>query len=121
MKTMNATIPAILWLALGCASSPPPVQQMADAQSATRSADELGARSNPQAQLHLRLAEDQVSQARAAMKDDDNQRAEKLLARAKADAELAIALTRAATAEHKADDARNQLTAQRGTTAGQGE
>lgn len=121
MKTMIITIPSILLMSLGCASAPPPVQQMADAQSASRSADELGAQKNPKAQLHLKLAEEQISLARAAMKDDDNERAESLLTRAKADAELAIALTRASIAEQKANKAMDQLTAQRGATAQPGE
>lgn len=121
MKKTTITLPSLLsiWV-LGCASAPPPVQQMADAQAANRSANELGAQQNPKAQLHLKLAEEQVSSARAAMKDDDNERAKALLLRAKADAELAIALTRAEKAQQKADAAMDQLTAQRGATAGQG-
>ena len=95
-----APMGGLVLLALGCATTyPPPTQQMADVQSANRSATELGAQNNPKAQLHLKLAEEQFKQAKQAMEDDDNQGAERLLVRAKADAELAVALTRDASAQ----------------------
>ena len=108
-------------LMLGCgASYPPPVQQMADAQSAERSANELGAANLPQAQLHLKLAQEQIAQARTAMGDGDNARADVLLARAKADAELAIALSRQEAAEQAARTAIDQANAQRSRNVKQG-
>jgi hypothetical protein len=86
---------------------------MADVQSATRSATELGATAEPRAQLHLKLAEEQMGQAKAAMKNDDNEIADRLLMRAKGDAELAVALMHehqakqtAARATHKSDSQR---------------
>lgn len=95
MKTQPTILMTGLWLALGCAGShPPPTQQMADVQSANRSATELGAQKNPRAELHLKLAEEQLDLARKAVANDDNERATSLLMRAKADAELAVALTR---------------------------
>jgi hypothetical protein len=72
------------------ASIPPPTQHLADAQSAQRSARELGANSEPSAQLSLKLADDQIALAQKAMSDGDNKRADSLLVRAKADAELAV-------------------------------
>jgi hypothetical protein len=94
MKTQLLTLTAGLSLALACASHPPPTQQMADVQSANRGATELGAQKNPRAELHLKLAEEQLDLARKAVANDDNERATSLLMRAKADAELAVALTR---------------------------
>ncbi len=76
------------------ASIPPPTQRLADAQSATRSARELGANNEPAAQLSLKLADEQITQAQKAIVDGDNKRAESLLVRAKADAELAVAQSR---------------------------
>jgi hypothetical protein len=67
---------------------------MADAESAQRSARELGAESKPTAQLSLKLADEQIAQAKSAIQRGDNQRADFLLIRAKADAELALALAR---------------------------
>jgi hypothetical protein len=109
------------FIALGCgASYPVPTQSLADAQAAERSATELGAASQPKAQLHLQLAHEQIGQANVAMKDGDNQRAESLLRRAKSDAELAIALTRDQTAKTDATKAAVQSNAQQTVNANQG-
>jgi Domain of unknown function (DUF4398) len=108
-------------LVLGCAGSfPPPTQDLASAQAAERSAVELGAPTQPQAQLHLELAREQMTQARTAMKDGDNERADSLLLRARSDAELAIALTRDQSAKTDAQKATVQSNAQRSTNLNQG-
>jgi hypothetical protein len=105
----------------GCAASmPAPTQSLADAQSAERSASELGAAGQPKAQLHLQLAHDQIAQATAAMKDGDNERASGLLMRARADAELAIALTRDQSAKTGAEQAVVKANAQQTVNANQG-
>jgi len=101
-------------------SMPPPTQRMADAQAAERSARELGANSVPAAQLSLTLAEEQIAQAKKAMADDDNERADSLLRRAKADAELAIALARETGAKVGTQEAVKDSAAQQNTNAVQG-
>lgn len=119
-KTMIPVVAACL-VAVGCASSfPTPTQSLADAESAERSASELGAASQPKAQLHLQLAHDQIAQANAAIKNGDNERASGLLLRARSDAELAIALTRDQTAKTGAQQAVVQSGAQQTTNANQG-
>ncbi len=116
MKTFIFTIIATSLFAFGCAGNyPAPTQQMADVQSANRSANELGAQNNPKAQLHLKLAEEQLQKAKVAMEHDDNKSAERLLTRAKADAELAVALTREDNAKAEASKAVDQSNAQRVT------
>ena len=108
------------WLALGCGGSyPVPTQQLADTESAERSAGELGANSDPAAQLHLQLAQEQLALAKTAIRDGDNDRAHALLLRAKSDAELAIALTRAHSAKTEASKATEQSNTQRTTNAQQ--
>lgn len=105
----------------GCAASfPTPTQSLADAQSAERSAAELGAASQPTAQLHLQLAHEEIAQASAAIKDGDNERANGLLLRARSDAELAIALTRDQSAKTGAQQAAVQSSTQQTTNANQG-
>jgi hypothetical protein len=117
MKTETMMLAAGLALTLGCASSYPlPTQQMADVQSANRSATELGAQKNPRAELHLKLAEEQLDQAKKAVADDDNERATSLLMRAKADAELAVALTREDNAKTQATNAVDQSNGQLGAS-----
>ena len=116
MKRLIGTTIAILQLAFGCAGTQArPTQQIADVESADRTAIELGAQNNPKAQLHLKLAEEQLRQAKSAVEHDDNISANRLLMRAKADAELAVALTRGSTAEVEASKAVDQSNAQRST------
>ena len=113
------TAAPIVWGA--CAATvPPPVQRMADAESAQRSARELGANNEPSAQLSLKLADEQIAEARAAIKAGENQRAEGLLIRAKADAELAIAKAREKNAQVAGKDAVTDAAAQKATNVGQG-
>lgn len=121
LSRMATLTTATLLLALGCAGQPPPsTQQVSDVQSANRSANELGAQNNPKAQLHLKLAEEQLQQAQTAMKEEDNARAEGLLMRAKADAELSIALARESDAKQEASKALDQSNAQRSANDHQG-
>jgi hypothetical protein len=109
-------------IALGAcgASFPPPAQRMADAESAQRTARELGANSVPQAQLSLKLADDQIGLAKKAMADGDNERADSLLIRAKADAELAVARSREKGAAIATQEAVEDSVEQKATNVGQG-
>jgi len=108
--TMRKMIPVLIASsALACgASYPAPTQRMADAQSAERSARELGAQRQPKAELHLKLAQEQIAAASRLINDGDNERATFVLARAKADAELAVALAREENARAEAQRAVDQ-------------
>jgi hypothetical protein len=101
-------------------SMPPPTERLADAQSAERSARELGANDVPAAQLSLKLAEEQTAQAQKAVADGNNERADGLLLRAKADAELAIAEAREKGADVNGQRAVQAADAQKSTNAVQG-
>lgn len=81
-------------IAGACSSTPAPTERMASAESALRAARELGADQVPRAQLHLQLAQEEIGRARKLMKDGENQRADYVLQRASADAELGVALAR---------------------------
>lgn len=94
---------------LGCASAPPPVEKMEASQSAIRAAEEVGAPRVPQAALHLQLAKEQSEAAKAALSQGDRPRAEGLLLRAAADAELALALARENTARADAQSAIDRI------------
>jgi hypothetical protein len=93
----------VLLLGSACASAPAPNNQLASAQAAVRASKELGAERVPEAQLHQQLAEEQIQKARKLMQDDENERAEFALARAKADAELSVALARQEVARHQVE------------------
>lgn len=93
---------------------------MADAQAAERSAMELGAGKVPAAQLSLKLAQDQIAEAEKAMEDEQNERANSLLLRAQADAELALAQTREKGAAVGVAEAVEDSSDQKATNIGQG-
>jgi hypothetical protein len=76
------------------ASFPVPTQRMADAESAERSAREVGADSQPVAKLEVKLADEQIARAKVLMAAGENHRADFILMRARADAELALSLAR---------------------------
>jgi hypothetical protein len=110
-----AVVCALASVTGACASSmQPPVDRLASTDAAIRSARELGAQSDPQAALHLKLADDQVAQARHLMRDGENRRATLILERAKSDAELAVMMTKERAAKSEATKAHEAL----GTGAG---
>ena len=79
--------------ASGCATT-----QALNTESSTaaiRSAEELGAPAVPQASLHLQLAKEAMGEAAALHAEGRDEEANSLLLRAEADAELAVALSRA--------------------------
>ncbi len=97
---MKRAIIAMAGIATACAATyPVPVQRMADAQSARRSAVELGANNLPDAQLYLKLSEEEIAKANVLLKENENRRADFMLIRAKADGELAVAIARAKKSE----------------------
>ena len=95
MKKTIISMVGLTLLVCGCgASFPVPAQKLADAESAHRSARELGADKKTAAQLNLKLAEEGIAAAKNEIKNGDNRRADFILMRAKADAELALTLAR---------------------------
>lgn len=121
MRILIVSFLATSALMLGCgASYPVPTQALADAESAEHGASELGAAGDPQAQLHLKLAQEQMAEAKSAMTSGDNARANSLLVRSKADSEVALALVREQNAKGESAKAANQSNTQRTTNAIQG-
>jgi len=99
---------------------PAPTQHLADAQAAQQSATDFGAASLPKAQLHLKLAQDQMTLAKAAISRGDNKSADSLLLRAKADSELALALMREQNAKMESARATEKSNAQHSVNSSQG-
>jgi hypothetical protein len=107
------TVPLVFALCAGCGSYPAPVQHMAMTQASVRAAQEAGAEKNPEAALHLKLAQEQLDQAKKLMDDGDNKRAEMVLGRAEVDAELAVAEAHQGQTRAQAQDAEDQVRALR--------
>jgi hypothetical protein len=115
-----ATASSVALLAACAGSFPPPTQHMADAESAHRSALELGAANQPAAQLHVKLAEEQMTKAKTLITDGDNREADSLLIRSRADSELALALAREQGANVEVQKATEQSKSVATTNAIQG-
>jgi hypothetical protein len=98
---------AAISLGFACASHPPPTDHMASAIAAVRGAQVAVAQAGevPEAALHLKLAEEQVAQARQMIDRGDNERADYMTLRAYNDAELALALAREHQARAAAEEA----------------
>jgi hypothetical protein len=108
-EATGSLIAAALLVAAGCATYGMPVQHLADAEASIRSARDSFAVATPAAQLHLKLAEEELSQARHIMSEGDSERADFVLVRARADAELAVAEEHQAQAAAEAQQARAAL------------
>jgi sRNA-binding protein len=91
-----------------------------DAQSAERSAQELGAGDEPKAQLSLKRARDQIAAAEEAIAEGENRTADALLIRARADAELALAQARETDAQLSLKEAEHESAQQKKVNKGQG-
>jgi hypothetical protein len=115
MSTRTACIVTALALA-GCASYPAPVQRLADAEASSRGAVEVGVNTSPQAQLHLTMAREEIGRAKRFMADGDNKRADFMLMRARADAELALGFAHETQAEGAAAKALEQVAAMQSQT-----
>jgi hypothetical protein len=98
-----------LALAAGCGSFPKPDARIASSEGSIRGAREAGAQSVPQASLYLKLAEEERSKAMALVRSGDYERANYLLMRAEADAELANALAREKAAKQEAEQASERV------------
>lgn len=112
---IEAGVIAVGSFAAACGSAPPP--SGTGATAAIRGAHEVGAEGQPRAAYHLQLARDQVASAQRMTANGDDVEAKRMLMRAQADAEVAIALAgvgneRADAQElnqHISDMRRNQL------------
>jgi pyridoxal biosynthesis lyase PdxS len=115
MRTLLGVLGLIGLGAAGCAGHPAPTEQLASSLAAVRGAEEVGARNVPEAALHVKLAEEQIEQAKRLMNDDENAKAEDLAVRAYQDAELAIAIAREANSKQKLES----YAANNGTAGGE--
>ena len=109
MKTKSVVLlAAATSVSFACASRPPPTDHMASAIAAVRGAQVAVSQAGevPEAALHLKLAEEQVAQARQMIERGDNERADYMTLRAYNDAELALALARQHEARLAADAAK---------------
>lgn len=109
MRAAYLFVMAIAVAATACGGFPKPEARVSSSEAAIRGAQEAGAPGVPEATLYLKLAQEEREKALAAMKDGDNEKAEYLLMRSEADAELANALAREAAARAEAKTTAEQV------------
>lgn len=103
------TMGVLAGTALACGGSlPPPNDQWAAAQADVGRAQSADGASDPNARLHLQLAQEDLQQAHRLM-GDDNGRATSLTELARAEAQLSFSLARAAAAQESARRAVTEL------------
>jgi Domain of unknown function (DUF4398) len=112
MTNLNA-IASIMSLATlfatGCGSSAFPLDKLTDAKSTVRAAQEAGAQNDPQAELHLKMANDELAASQKALNDKDNDRARWLLNQAQSDADLSLAQAHGASDKQAASTAQAKV------------
>ena len=105
----------MLWVGLvavsaaACGGAAVPQETLTAAQASVKGAEVGGANEDPKAQLHLKLANEQIEKAKKAIEDGNNEEAARLVDRAQSDADLALALAQQAKAFRDAKDADEQL------------
>jgi Domain of unknown function (DUF4398) len=96
----------------GCAASNDmTTRAFAESEASARAAETADAAGNPRAALHLQLAKEHIAKANAFMKEKEYDLANRSLKRAKADADLALALAASDHAQKEADGAQKKVNA----------
>jgi hypothetical protein len=113
MKTATLFAPLALLLATACASVPIPTAERSASEAACRGAKEAGAEATPQARLAMQLSLDENAQANQFVLNGENAQGAALYDRARADAELAIGLSRETQMELAAQQAAQAVAALR--------
>jgi hypothetical protein len=109
---MNTTTPRALLvlaaaalLAGGCAAGNFNQQRMIDTQATVAAAEELDESEDPEVSLHLKYARDQLAAARRLIDEGEDEEANRMLERAHADAQLALAMARTERSRKQAREA----------------
>jgi len=107
-------IGAGLLVAVGCGGTtanvtPRTANATAETTAAIAAAETAVTQDQPQASLHLKLAKDQLREAKRLMEEEETDKAQLYLERATADAELALMLARESDAKQKAERAQQQV------------
>jgi uncharacterized protein DUF4398 len=114
MKPMTVSAAVLVAGAVACAGGvPPPNDQWAAAQADVGRAQSAGAPENPEAKLHLQLAQEDLQKARQLI-GDDNERATTLSELARTEARLALSLAKSSLAQDAARKANLDLEKARG-------
>lgn len=115
VRTLSVpSVACVVWLAgSGCGGAMAPMTDRTDAIAAVQSAREVGAEGTPHASYHLALADAELGDADALVERGQMAPARRSFERARADAELAMALRREAVARARAAESHRHIDEQR--------
>jgi hypothetical protein len=119
MRHWRSVATLIVASCAACGGYTVPPQHITGAQTAIAAARGGGAAADPQAALHLRLAEEQYSGARNLMNENQGKQADLMLLRSQADAQLAQSLAQKSTASAQTQQTVQQIRALMQSTAPQ--
>lgn len=111
MKRWSASSSLVLAMLLpACGGGyPEPRDQLTESEAAVRAAEVAGAQNTPQAALHLKRAREQIEAGKGLIEEGENEQAEWMLRRARADADLALSLATEEVQRKKAADVKEEL------------
>lgn len=104
MKTLIKYIVPLAAFLGACATSQSSPEKLSSLRGSLRAAQEMGAEQNPQAALYLQYAREAADAAKAHFDAGHNEQGASWLDRSEADAQVALAILRAAKAQAVLDD-----------------
>jgi uncharacterized protein DUF4398 len=104
-----ATVAVVAGLCACGGGYPEPRNQLTASEAAIRAAEVAGAQNSPQSALHLKRAREQIDSGKSLIAEGENERAEWVLRRAQADADLAMSLATEEVQRKKAAEAKQEL------------
>jgi hypothetical protein len=112
MTLLRNVLPvALVALAGACAGGGQLPANYAPTRAAISAADAVGAKNEPRAALHLKMAQDQLVRAESLAREGDEHEAALMLDRARTDAEAALMITRELEARNQAERVKRDLEA----------
>jgi hypothetical protein len=109
MNTTQCALVTTVLLAGGCASSELSQERLTETLAAVEAVEELDQAEDPEVSLHLKYARDQLAAVRRLSDDHDRKEAQRMLERAHADAQLALALARTERSREEARQAWSEV------------
>lgn len=101
---------------LACGTDEP--ARMGTVEATIGGAEQMGPQADPQAALYLKLAREEMAAAKKLSDEGEDEKADRMLMRAQADAQLSLALSRQSQERTDAQSAVDQVRALRGSRGG---
>ncbi|MDX2052838.1 MAG: DUF4398 domain-containing protein [Polyangiaceae bacterium] len=108
-ETKTLLTMGVVCIPLACGGSQVPTRSVADARASAAAAQAVGAERDPQAALHLKLANDNLARAERLIAEEEMEEAKLVLDEAKIDADLAFKLAKVSESKRQVGEAQTRL------------